>query len=194
MSVIDTTGTAPEKGATQEEIDSLPSTNSPSVISAVTQVSTKNSEKGDMLSATLEVDPSVAPDLLVTEDKSATSPTPTPVSLESNTNMGDDADDDDDGDDIEDGLMTGSLSTAKETVDPGDSQEDDNQIEETLDFQDEEEQWASTQTYGNKPFADEMKDSISGLEDDSHFFFHLVVVAFLVAVVYITYHNKRKVS
>lgn len=31
-------------------------------------------------------------------------------------------------------------------------------------------------------------------DEDSHFFFHLVILAFLVAIVYITYHNKRKVS
>ncbi|KAM4547260.1 keratinocyte-associated transmembrane protein 2 [Fundulus diaphanus] len=30
-------------------------------------------------------------------------------------------------------------------------------------------------------------------EQDSHFFFHLVILAFLVAIVYITYHNKRKI-
>lgn len=35
----------------------------------------------------------------------------------------------------------------------------------------------------NKPSSDE----------DSHFFFHLVIIAFLVAVVYITYHNKKKI-
>nr|XP_056709804.1 keratinocyte-associated transmembrane protein 2 [Euleptes europaea] len=186
--------TAHETESSQKDTDLPLNTSSPPTISAVSQISTKNSAKGEMRSSTLEVDPSVVPDLTV-EDKSATSPTTVSVSLGSNSDIGDDTDDndDDEDDDIGDGLMTNSLSTAKETVDPGDSQEDDNQIEETLDFQDEEEQWASTHSYGNKPFADEMKDSVSGLEEDSHFFFHLVVVAFLVAVVYITYHNKRKI-
>uniref|UniRef100_A0A7N4PJK9 Chromosome 5 open reading frame 15 n=1 Tax=Sarcophilus harrisii TaxID=9305 RepID=A0A7N4PJK9_SARHA len=31
-------------------------------------------------------------------------------------------------------------------------------------------------------------------EEDSHFFFHLIIFALLIAIVYITYHNKRKVS
>ncbi|KAL4631204.1 keratinocyte-associated transmembrane protein 2-like [Arapaima gigas] len=30
-------------------------------------------------------------------------------------------------------------------------------------------------------------------DEDTHFFFHLVIVAFLVVIVYITYHNKRKI-
>lgn len=38
------------------------------------------------------------------------------------------------------------------------------------------------------------KNSYSSEDEDSHFFFHLVILAFLVAIVYITYHNKRKVS
>lgn len=37
-------------------------------------------------------------------------------------------------------------------------------------------------------------DSYNTEDEDSHFFFHLVILAFLVAIVYITYHNKRKVS
>lgn len=37
-------------------------------------------------------------------------------------------------------------------------------------------------------------DSYNSEDEDSHFFFHLVILAFLVAIIYITYHNKRKVS
>ncbi|XP_075957874.1 keratinocyte-associated transmembrane protein 2 [Anarhichas minor] len=36
-------------------------------------------------------------------------------------------------------------------------------------------------------------DSYNTEDEDSHFFFQLVILAFLVAIVYITYHNKRKI-
>ncbi|CAJ1063465.1 keratinocyte-associated transmembrane protein 2 [Xyrichtys novacula] len=36
-------------------------------------------------------------------------------------------------------------------------------------------------------------DSYNTEDQDSHFFFHLVILAFLVAIVYITYHNKRRI-
>lgn len=38
------------------------------------------------------------------------------------------------------------------------------------------------------------QDSYNSEDEDSHFFFHLVLLAFLVAIIYITYHNKRKVG
>lgn len=41
---------------------------------------------------------------------------------------------------------------------------------------------------------DQKKVTYTPQDEDSHFFFHLVIIAFLVAIVYITYHNKRKVS
>lgn len=40
---------------------------------------------------------------------------------------------------------------------------------------------------------DKERDSYNTEDEDSHFFFHLVILAFLVAIVYITYHNKRKI-
>ncbi|XP_072302170.1 keratinocyte-associated transmembrane protein 2 [Eucyclogobius newberryi] len=36
-------------------------------------------------------------------------------------------------------------------------------------------------------------EPVDAEEQNSHFFFHLVILAFLVAIVYITYHNKRKI-
>uniref|UniRef100_A0A9J7YXB3 Chromosome 5 open reading frame 15 n=1 Tax=Cyprinus carpio carpio TaxID=630221 RepID=A0A9J7YXB3_CYPCA len=39
---------------------------------------------------------------------------------------------------------------------------------------------------------DQKKVTYTPQDEDSHFFFHLVIIAFLVAIVYITYHNKRK--
>ncbi|XP_026089991.1 keratinocyte-associated transmembrane protein 2-like [Carassius auratus] len=38
----------------------------------------------------------------------------------------------------------------------------------------------------------QIEDPYTPQDEDSHFFFHLVIIAFLVAIVYITYHNKRK--
>lgn len=47
-----------------------------------------------------------------------------------------------------------------------------------------------------KKFDDPLQDATiyTNPDEDTHFFVHLVIIAFLVAIVYITYHNKRKVS
>ncbi|XP_012675020.2 keratinocyte-associated transmembrane protein 2 [Clupea harengus] len=46
-----------------------------------------------------------------------------------------------------------------------------------------------------KKFDERLQDATiyTNPDEDTHFFFHLVIIAFLVAIVYITYHNKRKI-
>lgn len=164
------------------------------VLSTVVQVSTN---------VTKEVSPdsfrgaaTVTPGSTTTEDKQAASPSPTPVSLGSNLQTDVDVSEDTRVNDevIDRDVLTNFQPSVKETKGPV---EDYDQYESQDDQEgpDTSEDWASEQTYGNKKSSDNIKESsVSGLEDDSHFFFHLVVITFLVAVVYITYHNKRKVG
>ncbi|XP_069508641.1 keratinocyte-associated transmembrane protein 2 [Ambystoma mexicanum] len=46
---------------------------------------------------------------------------------------------------------------------------------------------------GELPGSKDQIKPMPGSEEDSHFFLHLVIIAFLVAIVYITYHNKKKI-
>ncbi|XP_076130140.1 keratinocyte-associated transmembrane protein 2 [Alosa pseudoharengus] len=44
-----------------------------------------------------------------------------------------------------------------------------------------------------KKFGEQDATIYTNPDEDTHFFVHLVIIAFLVAIVYITYHNKRKI-
>lgn len=89
-------------------------------------------------------------------------------------------------------VLNSSPSTAKDTLDNGGYEEseydwtpgarDDEDLEENRDNKETEQSVSSFKT----PSSD-----ID--EEDSHFFFHLIIFAFCIAVVYITYHNKRKI-
>ncbi|KAG6941137.1 chromosome 5 orf 15 [Chelydra serpentina] len=100
-------------------------------------------------------------------------------------------------------ILNSSPPTAKETMEP-DGRDDYGHYEATSNsryntdlglLEDEETDNFGSYNEHMKSLDAKIKDSVSGLEEeDTHFFFHLVIIAFLVAVVYITYHNKRKVG
>ncbi|XP_003404827.2 keratinocyte-associated transmembrane protein 2 [Loxodonta africana] len=89
--------------------------------------------------------------------------------------------------------LNSSPATAKDTQDNGDygdydwtTSPRDDESEETL----EENRGYMEIEQSVKSFKTPSSDIE---EEDSHFFFHLIIFAFCIAVVYITYHNKRKI-
>ncbi|XP_070700030.1 keratinocyte-associated transmembrane protein 2 [Pempheris klunzingeri] len=114
-------------------------------------------------------EPVTEPDLLQTTDKE---PVPR-IGLDNYTDEEDDDDDDE-----------GTY---------GDSDDGDNigGIYESND--DRKDQAVNRQPGGMELTRYKGADSYNTEDEDSHFFFHLVILAFLVAIVYITYHNKRKI-
>lgn len=111
----------------------------------------------------------IDPDLLQTTDKGP---------KESYTNEGEDDDDEDDDDNVYGG---------SDDTDNNDSvyESNDYKKDKTVD---------RLMPDGMEDTRSKGADSYNTEDEDSHFFFHLVILAFLVAIVYITYHNKRKVS
>ncbi|XP_036754484.2 keratinocyte-associated transmembrane protein 2 [Manis pentadactyla] len=97
----------------------------------------------------------------------------------------------------EDDLLTlnSSPSAAKDTLDNGDYGEPE--YDWTTSPRDEE---SSEALEDNRSYM-EIEQSVRSFktpssnieEEDSHFFFHLIIFALCIAVVYITYHNKRKI-
>uniref|UniRef100_A0A452HXL3 Uncharacterized protein n=1 Tax=Gopherus agassizii TaxID=38772 RepID=A0A452HXL3_9SAUR len=157
-------------------------------------------------SATLKVDNIVTLRPAIVRDDPATSAATHSTSVSPISEM--DVDASEDTKIVEEGLLTdfkdilnSSPPTAKETVEL-DGRDDYGPYEGTsnsryntdLDLPEDE----KTDSFGSynehiKSHDAKIKDSVSGLEEDTHFFFHLVIIAFLVAAVYITYHNKRKI-
>ncbi|TKC38250.1 hypothetical protein EI555_001359 [Monodon monoceros] len=91
--------------------------------------------------------------------------------------------------------LNSSPSTAKDTLDNGDYGEPD--YDWTTSPRDDESNEALEE---NRSYM-EIEQSVRPFktppsnieEEDSHFFFHLIIFAFCIAIVYITYHNKRKI-
>ncbi|ELV11427.1 Keratinocyte-associated transmembrane protein 2, partial [Tupaia chinensis] len=131
-----------------------------------------------------------------TEKSGAASATPppsltTPLSQEEADNNEDPGIEDED-------LLTlnSSPSTAKDALDNGDYGEPD--YDWTASPRDDESEETLEENRGYMEIEHSVKSfktpSSNIEEEDSHFFFHLIIFAFCIVVVYVTYHNKRKVE
>lgn len=97
----------------------------------------------------------------------------------------------------DEGLLTPNSppSPVKDPLDNGDYGEAD--YDWTTSPRDEESDEALEENRGYVEIEQSVKSfkspSSDVEEEDSHFFFHLIIFAFCIAVVYVTYHNKRKI-
>ncbi|XP_012617621.2 keratinocyte-associated transmembrane protein 2 [Microcebus murinus] len=91
--------------------------------------------------------------------------------------------------------LNSSPSTAKDSLDNGDYGEPD--YDWTTSPRDDESDDTLEENRGYMEIEQSVKSfktpSSNMEEEDSHFFFHLIIFAFCIAVVYVTYHNKRKI-
>lgn len=91
--------------------------------------------------------------------------------------------------------LNSSPSTAKDTLDNGDYEETDYGWPTSPREDESNEALEENRGYMEiEQSVRSFKTSASNVEEeDSHFFFHLIIFAFCIAIVYITYHNKRKI-
>ncbi|XP_036443906.1 keratinocyte-associated transmembrane protein 2 [Colossoma macropomum] len=103
--------------------------------------------------------------------------------------VGTDSYDDDDDDDDDNEYLPADNTQHEET------QILNHNLEEEEDEEDDHMQVIDEGSVKSGKINVHMKDTTiyNTQDEDSHFFFHLVIIAFLVAIVYITYHNKRKI-
>ncbi|XP_040907913.1 keratinocyte-associated transmembrane protein 2 [Toxotes jaculatrix] len=116
-------------------------------------------------------EPDTDPDLQQTTDKGSMTGYP-------------DEDNNDD-DTYRDSEDTESFGNINSEFEDDEDDEDDDGKEQTLNRPQQSDRIEVTRYKG--------ADSYNTEDEDSHFFFHLVILAFLVAIIYITYHNKRKI-
>ncbi|XP_052051815.1 keratinocyte-associated transmembrane protein 2 isoform X2 [Apodemus sylvaticus] len=94
--------------------------------------------------------------------------------------------------------LNSSPATVKDTLDNGDYGEPD--YDWTTNPRDEEPEDINIAISKESGRFRSFQDSVQVVKlpppsrEDSHFFFHLLIFAFCAAVVYVTYHNKRKCS
>nr|XP_012802975.1 keratinocyte-associated transmembrane protein 2-like [Jaculus jaculus] len=91
--------------------------------------------------------------------------------------------------------LNSSPSTAKDTLDNGDCGEPDYDWTSNPRDEEPEEALEESRAYvGIEQSVKSFKAPSSNMEEeDSYFFFHLIIFAFCIAVVYVVYHNKRKI-
>ncbi|XP_031208830.1 keratinocyte-associated transmembrane protein 2 isoform X2 [Mastomys coucha] len=133
-----------------------------------------------------------------TEKSGSSSAAPTPSAAPSVPQ--DEADSNEDPSMEEEDLLAlnSSPATVKDTLDNGDYGEPD--YDWTTNPRDEEPEDINIAISKESRRFRGFQDSVQVVKlpppnrEDSHFFFHLLIFAFCAAVVYVTYHNKRKCS
>lgn len=175
----------------------LSETNSSNQTVPRSEVSTTNMNVSTQENETKPISqPSPTPRLMTSTEKSgrpSTAPHPSPTAALSQEEV----DNNEEPSIEEEDFLTlnSSPSTAKDNLDNGDYEETDYGWPTSP--RDDESNEALEENRGYVEIEQSVRSfktpSSHVEEEDSHFFFHLIIFAFCIAIVYITYHNKRKI-